>query len=85
MVVGARLASSLAMPSTMLSRSSAFTTLLINPYSFAVSASIALPRIMKSSPCLLGISLNNPAMTMKGHIPLFISGAENLASVTATA
>ena len=54
-------------------------------YSFAVSASIALPRIMKSSPCLLGISLNNPAMTMKGQIPLFISGAENLASLTATA
>ena len=40
---------------------------------------------MKSRPCLLGITLNRPAITMKGQIPLLISGAEKVASSTAIA
>ena len=44
-----------------------------------------LPLIIKSNPALFGITLNRPAITINGHKPLLISGAENLASLTAIA
>ena len=82
---GARLANSLAYFATVSSNSSETTTSFIKPYSLAAIASIGFPLMMKSNPCLLGINLNNPAITINGQIPRFISGAENVAPFTAIA